>query len=96
MQTGLYIIELSGVVTNIIDSEINNTVYPNPAKHNLTIRSQNTERFILFNSLGVKVKDIQKIGSQTTITRGTLANGIYFYSLIKNDGKIESGKVLFE
>jgi len=96
MQTGLYIIELSGAVTHIIDSEINNTVYPNPAKHNLTIKNQNAERFILFNSLGTKVMDVQNIGNQSTISRGSLANGIYFYNLIKNGGEIESGKLLFE
>ena len=34
--------------------------------------------------------------NQTTINRGNLANGLYFYSLNKGGEQIESGKVLFE
>ena len=34
--------------------------------------------------------------NQTTIKRGDLTNGLYFYSLIKDGEKIESGKVKIE
>jgi hypothetical protein len=40
--------------------------------------------------------DVAISKNQTTIKRGNLANGLYFYSLNKVGKQIESGKVLFE
>jgi len=96
MQTGLYIIELSGETTHVIESNLSNKIFPNPAKDYITITNTGADNFILYNSLGATIQNIKISKNQTTIKRGNLTNGLYFYSLIKNGEKIESGKVIFE
>ena len=97
MQTGLYIIELTtGASIHIIDAILSNSIYPNPAKNNITIKNNTADYFTLYNSLGLKVISQKVRHNQTTIKRGDLANGLYFYSLNKEGKLIESGKVLFE
>ncbi len=96
MQTGLYIIDITSGTTNIIETSINNNIYPNPANTKFTIKHNNADNLILFNSLGAEVMSKKLYNNQTTINRGNLANGLYFYSLNKEGKQIESGKVLFE
>ena len=96
MQTGLYIIELSGGTTHIIESNLSSNIFPNPATDHITIANQDADNFILYNSLGKELMSNKLIKNQPTIKRENLTNGLYFYSLIKDGKKIDSGKVLFE
>ena len=95
MQTGLYIFEC-GTPTAIIENKLTNNLYPNPATNQFTINNTNADNFSLYNSLGAKVMDQEINSNQTTINRGRLSNGLYFYTLNKKGALIESGKVLFE
>ena len=96
MQTGLYLIELAGGTTHIIESNLSNNIYPNPAKNYINITTHDANNLILYNTLGTKIKSIQINSEQTTIKRDNLANGLYFYNLLKDNKKISSGKILFE
>ncbi len=96
MQTGLYIIDITSGTTNIIETSIINNIYPNPAKSQFIIENNSADNLKLFNSLGAEVMSKKLYNNQTTINRGDLANGLYFYSLNKEGKQIESGKVLFE
>lgn len=94
MQTGLYIIELSTETENILNSNFQDNIYPNPATKKFNFTSD-ADNFILFNSLGVKIREEQLNNNQKTIFRNNLINGLYFY-LFKKDGKIiSSGKIIF-
>jgi hypothetical protein len=95
MQTGLYIFEC-GTPTAIIENKLTHNFYPNPATNQFTINNTNADNFSLYNSLGAKVMDQEINSNQTTINRGRLSNGLYFYTLNKKGALIESGKVLFE
>jgi choice-of-anchor B domain-containing protein len=94
MQTGLYIIDLSVGTTNVIESSFQNYIFPNPATDRFTITSK-ADNIIIYNSLGVKIKEKKLSRNQNTIFRDKLANGLYFYSLNKNKENIKSGKIIF-
>ncbi len=96
MQTGLYIIDTTSATTHIIETAISNNIYPNPVNNQFTIKNNKADNLKLFNSLGAEVMSKKLYNNQTTINRGNLANGLYFYSLNKEGKEIESGKVLFE
>ncbi len=96
MQTGLYIIDVTSGTTHTIETNLKPSIYPIPAKNQITINNNTANNFTLYNSLGAKLMDVAISKNQTTIKRGNLANGLYFYSLNKGGKQIESGKVLFE
>ena len=96
MQTGLYIIDLTSGTTHTIETNLKPSIYPVPATNQITITNNTANNFTLYNSLGAKLMDVAISKNQTTIKRGNLANGLYFYSLNIGGKQIESGKVLFE
>lgn len=97
MQTGLYVFDCQLGVSSVNDKEIEEiSIYPNPATHQITIQNNTADNFILYNSLGTAVMNKAISTNQTTISRGNLTNGLYFYSLDKEGEQIESGKILFE
>ena len=96
MQTGLYIIDVTSGTTHTIETNLKPSIYPLPATNQITINNNTANNFTLYNSLGSKLMDVAISKNQTTIKRGNLANGLYFYSLNKGGKQIESGKVLFE
>jgi hypothetical protein len=95
MQTGLYIFEC-GTPTAIIENKLAHKLYPNPATTEFIIQNTTADKFTLYNSLGAKVMEQEIDENQNTIYRGSLSNGLYFYTLNKKGTLIESGKVLFE
>jgi choice-of-anchor B domain-containing protein len=96
MQTGLYIIDVTSGTTHTIETNLKPSIYPIPATNHITITNNTANNFTLYNSLGAKLMDVAISKNQTTIKRGNLANGLYFYSLNKGGEQIESGRVLFE
>ncbi|MDA7729083.1 choice-of-anchor B family protein, partial [Flavobacteriales bacterium] len=84
MQTGLYIIDVASGTTHTLETNLKPSIYPLPATNQITINNNNTaNNFTLYNSLGAKLMDVAISKNQTTIKRGNLANGLYFYSLNK-------------
>jgi len=96
MQTGLYIIDLSSGTTYTTEKNSKPSISPIPAKNQITITNNTANNFTLYNSLGAKLLDIAISKNQTTIKRGNLAHGLYFYSLSRKGEQIESGKLFFE
>ena len=94
MQTGLYIIDTSNGITNVIESSFQNKISPNPATDRFQITSE-ADNITIYNSLGIKIKEEKLCGNLNTIFRNKLANGLYFYCLNKDGKKIHSGKVIF-
>jgi hypothetical protein len=95
MQTGLYIISLSSVTTHIIESSFQNHIFPNPSTDKFTI-TQEADNITMYNSLGIKVKEMKLSENKNTFFRNELANGLYFYSINKDGKNIKSGKVIFK
>ena len=92
----IYIIELStGTTTHLIENSFSNSIYPNPATNKFTIKSE-ANNIKLYNSLGVKIDEQTLKEERTTFSRDNLANGIYFYSLNKDEKTITSGKLILK
>ncbi|MCC6837754.1 MAG: SBBP repeat-containing protein [Bacteroidia bacterium] len=84
----IFVIKMNQTVVNIEENEINKdylTVYPNPAKDYVTIKSTTITDISLLNILGEEIKKI-KISKDEIIDISFLSSGIYFL----NDKK--SGK----
>ena len=95
MQTGLYIIKLENSSTNIIKSNVQNDIYPNPVTNKFTITSE-ADKIIIYNNLGIKVAQEELNKGQNIIYRNQLSNGLYFYLLSKNGKKTKSGKIILK
>jgi hypothetical protein len=52
--------------------------------------------FQLYDLVGQKVKEQSIVSNQTTIERGTLQPGVYFYKLILSNATIATGKIMIE
>ncbi|MEC7863815.1 MAG: choice-of-anchor B family protein [Bacteroidota bacterium] len=94
MQTGLYLFQC-GTPTGMIENKLKTKIFPNPATSQFTLVNTQAESMILYNTLGVKVKEQKLNVNQNMIYKGNLANGLYFYSLNKDGKNINSGKVIF-
>ncbi len=93
MQSGLYIINLSINTTNKIETKHHNKVYPNPTKDKITIISE-ANNIIIYNSLGIKVKEKTLTQNQNTFSIKNLNSGLYFYCLKKDRKNLNSGKII--
>ena len=86
--------DLSGVLSSDKFTQVNFTIYPNPATEVLNIKLQDNailENVTIYNNLGQKIKTIQ----QNTVDVSTLAKGLYFVEVTTNHGKA-SKKVIVE
>jgi len=78
------------------------TVYPNPATDIATFVIENDAfegnySFVMTDILGHVVKTIPEIsGSQFTVSRSGLSNGIYFYKVFSNKTVVANGKLLID
>jgi len=72
------------------------SVYPNPFENTITIKKSNdvSQVFILMNALGQEVIRMKINSSNTKLDVSELNSGIYFYSVVENDTKINSGRLL--
>ena len=76
-------------------------VYPNPSHDNFFVVIP-SEIIIkdaimkIYDVCGKEVKMVSINSNQTTINRGTLQSGIYFYSIINNNKNIANGKLLVQ
>ena len=70
-------------------------VFPNPTKGQISISAvENLERIIIYNIQGQKVQELSpnKVGATQVNLEGQ--SGIYLIQLLKNDGNIESVKLI--
>jgi uncharacterized repeat protein (TIGR01451 family) len=89
-----------------LEEEINESsaviVYPNPFNDQTTfvIRKETTNgsyTFEMTDVLGKTVRSINNISErQFTVSRSGLENGMYFYTIINNEGVIVKGKVIIK
>jgi plastocyanin len=72
------------------------SAYPNPFTETITIETSNAEQILLYNTLGKKVNSFTLKSGQTKLQAdlGTLPEGIYFYSIIRNGAVIETRKIM--
>ena len=94
MQSGLYVVNLSNS-TGKTEIENKILIHPNPVSDRFKITA-NADNIIIYNSQGIIVRNQRLYGNQNTILRDGLANGLYFYSLNKNDYIVKSGKLIFK
>jgi Secretion system C-terminal sorting domain len=88
------------LITNINSvSDIHSFVklFPNPFHTSMTI-SLNVENasMEIYNSFGEFVRHVKITEHSTVIHRNSLADGIYFYRLLTDNGKIASGKFVIK
>ena len=95
MQTGLYIIELVNGSTDVRNINSQNSIHPNPASKQITVKSI-SDNIIIYNSLGLKIKQKRLTKNESTILIEELANGLYFYTLNKEGRRIKSGKLILK
>lgn len=91
----------SGIESGISNGDFSVSVYPNPAKENLTIQIASVQfatglNFRLVNNLGKTVKEVLLTNPKTILELDGLLPGIYFYSIKNQKNVIKSGKLLVE
>ena len=72
------------------------TIHPNPASSTLTITGESLRQIEITNMLGQRMATHEAEGSQATIDISTLPTGIYFVSIIDENGKRCVQKVVKE
>jgi hypothetical protein len=73
--------------------------YPNPMGDagTFAFKINSVKEIKLFNILGQQVRDYTTInGTTQPLQRGNLSSGIYFYSVIMNNGKVGNGKIIVQ
>jgi hypothetical protein len=82
---------------NEVEKE-NVKVFPNPATNSITFNTGMYKDFILtiFNAIGQTVMQKQLATSITTLNIQSFQQGMYYYQLINDKGKVISGKFVKE
>jgi len=79
------------------NGEVDFTVYPNPAKENLTVNAKQTiQEIVIFNPLGQQIKKFNVNLKTTEISIRTLQKGVYYLSLKLINGDRISTKIIKE
>jgi hypothetical protein len=85
-------------IASVADNNATN-VYPNPFSTSTTFslaNEVNNATISLYDITGKEVKQINFSGKEVTFDRGTLASGIYFYSIVNEDQSIKTGKLIIQ
>jgi len=73
-------------------------IYPNPFSSSTTLITNtilNNANLVIYNILGQELKTLKNIsGTQITINRGNLADGLYFYTLTQDNRILATGKLI--
>ena len=86
-------------VDGINKNNSNITIIPNPFNQSATITIRSIEESLLhemkiYDLLGNEVRSIRFTGKQTTVERGTLSDGVYFYKVISQNRNTVTGKFI--
>lgn len=79
------------------ETELTYSIYPNPASTNVNIKVKtngNQAQVRILNILGEEVSVTNLVDGMNTISVSELTNGIYFYSIIKNNAVVETKKLI--
>ena len=109
---GNVIVQGNGVFRNEISHEISTKVgfaaidefaaetcklYPNPVKDVLTVEGEHIQQVNVFNTMGQLVKTVYcNDDNEVKINVNDLQDGMYFISIINNNGELTSKKVIVE
>lgn len=111
VQYRYYIVDDSGTRLDSVDvsycstvsinenEKIKVSIYPNPASDLLNITMKNTVNnvdFVLYNILGEKVILTNLNAGLNTVNVEKLPNGIYFYSIVKENKILETKKLVIK
>jgi hypothetical protein len=70
------------------------SIYPNPVSKTLNIdKTDDIKKILIYNSLGIKLKEINKINSNK-IDFSTYKSGIYYLKIINRNGVFKARKVI--
>ncbi|MEE2700130.1 MAG: choice-of-anchor B family protein [Bacteroidota bacterium] len=94
MQTGLYVFSGSFPLNTYEIEKETNLIFPNPTMNGFKTNNKDATSIILYDMFGKKV--LQKNIINNKVSRGNLANGMYFYSLKNKEEIVENGKIIFE
>ncbi len=74
------------------------SVVPNPSVGNVqfSFGDKNISKFKLFSPEGKLIRDEKIFGSNFTLERNNLSNGVYFYQLTDDNNNHHTGKLIFE
>jgi len=86
---------------NLIDNTNQHSLYPNPFNKAFKLSLSpyigiNNASLIIYDMLGKKVKIIALTKYDTTVDRGGLQKGIYFYTIVNNNENIGNGKLILQ
>jgi len=88
------------IITNVKEEYITDyiQVFPNPSTNSITFNTGMFKDFKLriFNAIGQTVLQKQLTSSNTTLNIQSFQQGMYYYQLINEKGKVISGKFLKE
>ena len=79
---------------NEIKQEEAITVFPNPASDNVTISTNGSTDFVLYNILGDALIIEKLTAGQNMISVQDLPNGVYFYALGREGAVVETKKLI--
>jgi plastocyanin len=70
--------------------------YPNPFSDKITIESSEANSFLVYNSLGEKIKSFDFNNGQTKLEAdlATLPKGVFFYILVRDGVIVETKKIV--
>ena len=89
---------LVGLSTQKPNNTVVVNVYPNPAKDDVTFEIKNADQnnytLQLFNTTGSSVLQRNISNNKTTIQKGSLPAGIYFYQVSQPQGITGVGKLI--
>ena len=77
-------------------------VYPNPVNSTATlnisgiVKSFENTQFIIYNTFGIKVRELTVTSYQVTFEKVELASGLYHFQLINDAEIISTGKLIFQ
>lgn len=80
------------VSVNEMTSEAYN-IFPNPVKEVLTIKGENMQEIVIYNSVGQMVEIINCNNDEVKVNVSSYQNGMYFINVVNNNGEVSTSKV---
>ena len=83
-----------GVITDVDETNVKASIYPNPVEGNLTIQANGLQRIIVYNALGQLVATIPTKHDETIIEMSAYPKGFYTLQLVTHDGVLNKNIVV--
>jgi hypothetical protein len=75
-----------GVITNVNETNVKASIYPNPVEGNLTVKANGLQRVVIYNVMGQQIASIPAKKDEILIEMSTHPKGLYTLQLITPDG----------